>query len=96
MTWEFYYISTPAGITAVYKEVNNTGTMYYVHVDHLGSVHLITGSTGGVVQELSFDAWGRQLNATNWTYSSLPVPKFERGFTFHEQFTIFVVEMELF
>jgi RHS repeat-associated protein len=63
--------------------------MYYVHTDHLGSVHEVTGSTGGVVQELSYDAWGRQRNATDWTYSSLPVPKFERGFTFHEQLADF-------
>jgi hypothetical protein len=84
-TREFYYIGTPAGITAVYEKVNGTGAMYYVHADHLGSVHMITSSTGGVVQELSYDAWGRQRNATNWSYADLPVPEFERGFTFHEQ-----------
>ncbi len=27
---------------------------------------------------------GRQRNATNWTYTSLPVPKFDRGYTGHE------------
>ena len=33
---------------------------------------------------------GRQRNATDWTYNgTLPEPKFERGYTFHEQLTEF-------
>lgn len=83
-TKEFYYISTPAGLTAVYEKVNGSGAMYYLHPDYLGSVHLITNSAGATVQELGFDAWGRQRNATNWTYASLPAPKFDRGYTGHE------------
>ncbi len=83
-TKEFYYIGTPAGLTAVYEKVNSSGAMYYLHPDYLGSVHLITNSAGATVQELGFDAWGSQRNATNWTYASLPAPKFDRGYTGHE------------
>ena len=84
---EFCYISTPAGLTAVYDKTNDE--MFYVHPDHLGSIHFITDESGSVEQELSFDAWGRQRNATNWGYSSLPTPKFERGYTFHEHLSEF-------
>lgn len=84
---EFCYISTPAGLTAVYDKTNDE--MFYVHPDHLGSIHFITDESGSVEQELSFDAWGRHRNATNWGYSSLPTSKFERGYTFHEHLSEF-------
>ncbi len=84
---EYCYISTPAGITAVYDKTNDE--MFYVHPDHLGSIHFITDESGTVEQELSFDAWGRQRNATNWGYSSFPGLKFERGYTFHEHLAEF-------
>lgn len=63
--------------------------MYYIHSDYLGSVNFISNSAGAVVQETGFDAWGRQRNASNWTYNSLPALKFERGYTFHEQLDAF-------
>ncbi|MGD9992536.1 MAG: RHS repeat domain-containing protein [Salinivirgaceae bacterium] len=86
-TEEYCYISTPAGVTAVYDKTNDA--MFYVHSDHLGSIHFITNTIGNTEQELSFDAWGRQRNATNWTYSNVPEPKFERGYTFHEHLAEF-------
>ena len=83
-TKENYYISTPAGVTSVYQTTIGTGAMYYLHPDYLGSVNFITNSSGSTVQELGFDAWGRQRNASNWSYSSLTAPMFDRGYTFHE------------
>ena len=72
------------------EKTGTTENMFYIHPDYLGSVHLVTNASGSVVQELSYDAWGRQRNATNWTYNgTLPEPKFERGYTFHEQLTEF-------
>ena len=89
-TKEFHYISTPAGITSVMEKTGTTENMFYIHPDYLGSVHLVTNASGSAVQELSYDAWGRQRNATDWTYNgTLPEPKFERGYTFHEQLTEF-------
>ena len=72
------------------EKTGTTENMFYIHPDYLGSVHLVTNASGNVVQELSYDAWGRQRNATDWTYNgTLPEPKFERGYTFHEQLTEF-------
>ncbi|MCY7327103.1 MAG: hypothetical protein LH618_00985, partial [Saprospiraceae bacterium] len=53
----------------------------------------MTNSSGTVVAEQNFDAWGRKRNPTNWTYVSIPaVPAWlYRGFTGHEhlpQFTL--------
>mgnify|MGYP006288935969 CR=1 FL=1 len=68
------------------EKTGTTENMFYIHPDYLGSVHLVTNASASAVQELSYDAWSRQRNATDWTYNgSLPEPKFERGYTFHEQ-----------
>jgi len=32
----------------------------YFHKDHLGSVAVISNETGGVVERLSYDAWGKR------------------------------------
>ena len=58
--------------------------------DHLGSVDVITDHTGGVVQRMSFDAWGkrREVNWTEWTMSTIvafDTTETTRGFTNHEQ-----------
>jgi len=36
---EYFYIPTPEGLSAMLVKTNgNTGSMYYLHHDHLGSV----------------------------------------------------------
>ncbi len=63
---------------------------HYLHLDHLGSLDVITDSTGAVVQEQSFDAWGQRRNAIDWTSSTpIQLSTFDhslttRGFTGHE------------
>ncbi len=84
------YIGVGDGVAAIYEIVNGTGTMYYVHTDHLGSFDAITNSSGSVVETYSFDAWGRRRNASNWTYSGLPASYlFSRGYTGHEHIDVF-------
>ncbi len=64
--------------------------MYYVHKDHLGSITTLTNATGAVVEEKSFDAWGRPRNPANWTYTGLPATNlFDRGYTGHEHLAAF-------
>lgn len=64
--------------------------MYYFHNDHLGSPWLITNASGGEVQRLNFNAWGRRRDASNWNnYTNLPEMKFDRGFTGHEHLEMF-------
>jgi RHS repeat-associated protein len=59
--------------------------MYYIHKDHLGSINVITNDNAAIVEEQSFDAWGRRRNPTNWTYTSIAKPTItDRGYTGHE------------
>ena len=75
-------------------EFIDQSTPYLLH-DHLGSIDVITDHLGNIQQELSFDAWGKRRNATDWQaqleagYS--PLDTFgglnsitTRGFTGHE------------
>ena len=63
---------------------------HYTHKDHLGSLDVITDSTGAIIQEQSFDAWGQRRNAINWAIFILTeLTTFDhtlttRGFTGHE------------
>jgi RHS repeat-associated protein len=73
---------------------NNTSDIRYLHKDHLGSVDAITDESGGVVQRLSYDAFGKRRSAsgvaawagtlasTDWSNIAAIT---HRGFTFHEE-----------
>lgn len=69
-TRHLHYIPTPDGLSAVYITENNEtvsdGEMYYLYTDYLGSIHAIADATGNIIQQLSYDAWGRRRNPTNW------------------------------
>ena len=38
----------------------STTTTHYFHTDHLGSISVITDQSGAVVQQLSYDPWGKR------------------------------------
>ena len=74
------------------KEGNGNWNIYYICRDYLGSITHITNSSGSVVQELSYDAWGRlrnPVNQTAYTPGSEPVLFLGRGYTGHEHLTQF-------
>ncbi|MBS1652113.1 MAG: hypothetical protein JSU07_08905 [Bacteroidetes bacterium] len=82
---EWSYISTPSGPGAVYYNNNGTAQLLYITTDHLGSPIMLTDTNNNIVEEYSFDAWGRRRNPTNWSYSSVAAPLYMiRGFTMHE------------
>jgi RHS repeat-associated protein len=84
---ELHYISASTGVVAIYekKSTGNGNQMYYIHKDHLGSINVITNQSGAAVEEMSFDAWGRRRNPTNWTYTGIPTTHIiDRGYTGHE------------
>ena len=59
----------------------------YIVRDHLGSITHVVSSTGTVLQELSYDAWGRLRNPqTNTVYASGSEPTLVlgRGYCGHE------------
>jgi hypothetical protein len=58
--------------------------MYYLLADCQGSLNVVTNESGGIVEELSYDPYGRRRNATDWTYNNLSTSyTFERGYTMH-------------
>jgi RHS repeat-associated protein len=85
-TKEINYIASSNGTIAAYITVNGSnGQFYYFIHDHLGSIVQIIDNNGVVVEERSFDAWGRKRNVKDWTYTVTNTPSLiSRGYTGHE------------
>jgi len=86
-TYQVNYIPSPDGLVAMDVVQNGTEQMYYVHTDHLGSLNSIFDASGNKVFEQSFDAWGRQRNPSDWTYTAPALSQpcwLIRGYTGHE------------
>jgi RHS repeat-associated protein len=84
-TTHLHYITCGAGLVAIVKRVGTTDTYHYAYTDHLGSLVRMTNPSGSDWEQ-NFDAWGRQRNPNDWTYSNLPtLPSWiYRGYTGHE------------
>lgn len=85
---EIHYIPTGNNSYATYVLENGVGSYYYMYKDHLGSNVAITNSSGVVMYEQNFDAWGQRRNANNWSYDGITLStsySWVRGFTGHEQ-----------
>lgn len=73
--------------TVIIKENSNSSQTYFIYRDYLGSITHITNVSGTVVQEISYDAWGRMRNPVNQTVYSTdqePALLLGRGFSGHE------------
>ena len=80
-----YYIAGGEGLRGIYvkqtagSSVTLRDSMYYAHTDHLGSLAVITGKNGNIVQQCKFDAWGkRSFDKKD------PAIVFDRGWQSHE------------
>lgn len=72
---------------AVYVKEGSSGSVYYILRDYLGSITHIVNSGGTLVQELSYDAWGRLRNPADqqvYAPGQEPTPFLGRGYTGHE------------
>jgi RHS repeat-associated protein len=81
-----HYIVAGGQALAIYKSrSDNVQQTRYLHRDHLGSITQITGEAGTLIENLSYDAWGKRRNA-NWSdpASQLYASQSRRGFTGHE------------
>ncbi len=82
------YLGGSAYDATMMLEIDSAGSeLHYLFRDYLGSVRLVTDRFGDVVQELSYDAWGRLCNpATHEVYAPGEEPelKIGRGYTGHE------------
>jgi len=84
---QIIYVNAGNGLCAIIvKTLFNKVTPYFVYTDHLGSLLTLTDPGGTVVAEQNFDAWGRNRNPVNWSYSGVPANPtwLYRGFTGHE------------
>lgn len=87
---QLHYIAGPMGTAAIFVKNGTKDTMYYVHKDHLGSFNVITDEAGDVVEEMSFDPWGRRRNVSDWTMNNVKTSYlFDRGYTGHEHLDVF-------
>ena len=83
-----HYIATPAGLSAVvvtHKIDPSKKDIYYLYNDHLGSLIAATQRGSTVLEEFSYDPWGRRRNPNDWNdYDVAESTLFTRGFTGHE------------
>jgi RHS repeat-associated protein len=76
----------------VYLKQNGSWSLHYISRDYLGSITHVANSSGAVVQELSYDAWGRLRNPSNqavYAPDTEPSLLLGRGYTGHEHLTQF-------
>jgi len=74
------------------RVLNPDGTLaqrLFFQTDHLGSISVLTNGSGGVVQNMSYDAWGkrRNPNGTDDTTGSI-TSQATRGFTDEEELSV--------
>ncbi len=84
---ELHYIAGGDGLAAVFiKDASHPqGKLYYTYSDYLGSIIAFTDETGTLLEEQSFDPWGRRRNIANWTYTNIqPFTILDRGYTGHQ------------
>ncbi len=74
----------PGGAVVTTSSVNSTVDDRYLLVDHLGSLDVVVGDTGALIESASFDVWGGRRNATSWQGASAAPASTTHGFTGHE------------
>jgi RHS repeat-associated protein len=86
ITSYIHYVNSGVGTCAVLVVDNNGTSINYIYKDHLGSFNLITDNSGNIIANQNFDAWGRNRNPVDWTYTAIPSnPEWlYRGYTGHE------------
>jgi RHS repeat-associated protein len=86
---EVCYINSPTGMCGLFVMENGVGTLYSVYTDYLGSIEKVTDGINTYKQ--NFDAWGRNRDPINWTYSNISQNPIwlDRGFTGHEHLNEF-------
>lgn len=86
VTWHRHYIRAYGTSVALYEAatgvVNTTQTRYF-HLDHLGSIRVITDESGAVAERLAYDPWGKR-RLPNGLDSDSVYSTIDRGFTQHE------------
>ncbi len=81
-----HYIHAPSGLLMMRSIKSNTTakTDVYFHKDHLGSITTITNNIGGILEQNSYDAFGKRRNANGSDATTTINSLTRRGFTEHE------------
>ena len=88
--WLTCLVGPMGAFAMVETDERGNNTLHYILKDNLGSWSVVTDKHGNIEQELSFDAWGNLRNPETWrTWSGMPEPMFDRGFTGHEHLYAF-------
>ncbi|MCT4645327.1 MAG: FG-GAP-like repeat-containing protein [Carboxylicivirga sp.] len=92
-TKDIHYIMTGSGCVAIYTtETNEADKLTYLHKDHLGSIAAISNMVGDIIEEFSYDPWGKRRNPQTWTaWDAGVVVGEKRGFTGHEHLDMFAL-----
>ncbi|MBK8255998.1 MAG: hypothetical protein IPK82_25440 [Polyangiaceae bacterium] len=82
---ERFYVRSPERVIAIVTRGGSKPGVSYVHIDHLGSVDVLTDADGKVTERRSYDAFGQRRNP-EW---GAPIPasfpdSTSLGFTGHE------------
>src|SRR5262249_17468241 len=88
--WTDYLSVGNVAVGARFHNINaETVSTRYFHTDHLGSIAAITDENGGLVERLSYDAWGKRrvFNGQDDPTGSL-VSQTTRGFTGEEELSV--------
>ena len=90
---KIHYIYANNGLAAIIVIDNSGKNEYYTYTDQLGSIVTVTNSSSTIVAQQNFDAWGRNRNPKDWSYSSIPgVPNWLfRGYCGHEMLPQFAL-----
>ena len=84
--WTNYLIVGGRLVGVHIQKADETTATRYFHTDHLGSISVITNEDGGVVERLSYDAWGKRRHPDGSPDPAGAITsESSRGFTGHEQ-----------
>ncbi len=86
-----YIYSPDAGLVGIIEKKNGLEKNYLVLTDHLGSITHILDQNGNIIEEKSFDAWGRSRNPQTWAVLAPTGISngWDRGYTGHEHLVQF-------
>lgn len=93
-----FYINSPYGLCAAHTVYVGGGAPntndYFIRTDYLGSIMYVTDDGGALIEENSFDAWGRRRNVSDWTILTPQTITINplllgRGYTGHEHLDVF-------
>ena len=81
-----HYLHAPSGLLMMRSIKSNSAakTDVYFHKDHLGSITTITNNLGAILEQNSYDAFGKRRNSNGSDATTTINSLTRRGFTGHE------------